>query len=74
MALPATLAIALTPQFVAMKTTTWSAFLRRNGLSTVEMTAALDAIRSLAWPVMEAAVNSTAFNQSWTPGKGWNVP
>ncbi len=74
MALPATPPVALTPEFAALKAATWAAFLRRNALATVELTVAIDAIRTFAWPVMEAAVKATDFNQSWTLGKGWHPP
>ncbi len=74
MPLPATVPLGLTPEFAALKTATWAAFIRRNALAPVEMAAMLDAIRAFAWPVMEAAVNDAAFNEHWTPGNGWRRP
>ena len=74
MPLPATVPVALTLEFAALKATTWTAFIRRNALAPVEMTAALDAIRAFAWLVMEAAANATAFHEHWTPAKGWYPP
>ncbi len=71
MTLPATVPVALTPEFVAQKAATWAFFIRRNALAPVEMAATLDAIRAFAWPVMEAAARATAFNEHWTPGNGW---
>ncbi|HWA09161.1 MAG TPA: nucleotidyl transferase AbiEii/AbiGii toxin family protein [Opitutaceae bacterium] len=73
MALPATVPVALAPAFATLKAVNWAAFLRRNALAPVEMTAALDAIRAFAWPVMEAATKAAPFNQSWTPGRGWHA-
>jgi hypothetical protein len=46
--------------------------IRRNALAPVEMAATLDAIRTFAWPVMEAAVRAAAFNQHWSPATGWH--
>ena len=74
MSLPATVPVALTPQFAALKTATWAVFIRRNALSPVELAATLDAIRVFAWPVMEAAVNTATFNEHWAPAKGWRPP
>ncbi len=71
MSLPTTVPLGLTPEFAALKTNTWAAFIRRNALAPVEMAAMLDAIRVFAWPVMEAAAKAVAFNQQWTPGDGW---
>jgi hypothetical protein len=71
MPLPSTVPVALTPEFAALKAATWTVFLRRNALTSVEMSAMLDAIRAFAWPVMEAAVNAAAFPEHWTPAKGW---
>jgi hypothetical protein len=64
--------VALTPEFAALKTATWAAFIRRNALAPAEMASTLDAIRAFAWPVMGAAANAVAFNEHWTPAKGWN--
>ena len=74
MRLPATVPVALTPEFAALKTTTWAVFIRRNALAPVELAATLDAIRAFAWPVIEAATKSVAFNQQWIPGDGWRQP
>jgi len=72
MPLPKTVPVALTPQFAALKTATWAAFIRRNALEPVEIAATLDAILIFAWPVMGAAANAEAFNEHWTPAKGWS--
>jgi Nucleotidyl transferase AbiEii toxin, Type IV TA system len=72
MPLPATVPVALTPEFAALKATTWAVFIRRNALAPVEMTATLDLIRAFAWPVMKAASNAVVFDEHWTPAKGWN--
>lgn len=74
MPLPATVPVALTPEFATLKAATWAAFIRRNALAPVAMTATLDSIRAFAWPVMEAAVKAAEFNQRWTPGDGWRPP
>jgi len=74
MPLPATVPVALTPEFGALKAATWAVFIRRNALAPVEMASTLDAIRAFAWPVMEAAVNAAAFNEHWIPGNGWRRP
>lgn len=74
MPLPTAVPLGLTPEFAALKTATWSAFIRRNALVPVEMAATLDAIRAFAWPVMQAAVNAAAFKEHWTPGNGWRHP
>lgn len=71
MPLPTTQPIALTPEFAALKTATWTAFIRRNALAPIEMVATLDAIRAFAWPVMEVAASGAPFNQRWTSGNGW---
>jgi hypothetical protein len=72
MALPATVPVALTPEFAAQKAATWAFFIRRNALAPVEMAATLDVIRAFAWPVMVAAANAVVFNKFWTPAKGWH--
>jgi hypothetical protein len=72
--LPATLPLALTPEFAALKAATWAVFIRRNGIAPVDMTAVLDAIRAFAWPVMEAAAKAVAFKEHWIPVKGWHSP
>jgi hypothetical protein len=72
MPLPAMLPLALTLEFAALKTATWAAFIRRNALAPVEMSATLDSIRVFAWPVMQAAANAGAFNERWTPERGWH--
>lgn len=74
MTLPAAVPVAFTLEFAALKTTIWAAFLRRNALTAVDMTVALEAIRFFVWPVMEAAAQTSAFNQSWIPGQGWQSP
>ena len=74
MPLPATVPVALTPEFAALKAATWAVFLRRNALVPVEMTATLDTIRTFAWPVMQAAAIAAVFNEHWTPGNGWRLP
>ncbi len=74
MPLPVIVPVALTPKFATLKATPWNVFLRRNALAPVEMAATLDAIRTFAWPVMEAAVSATAFNQHWSPARGWHPP
>lgn len=74
MPLPTTLPVALTPEFAALKAATWAAFIRRNALAPLEMVAALDAIRSFAWPVIEAASKDTEFSASWIFAKGWRSP
>jgi hypothetical protein len=72
MPLPTTLPVALTPEFAALKATTWAAFIHRNALAPLEMVATLDALRTFAWPVMEAAMSATAFNEHWTPATDWS--
>ena len=74
MPLPATVPVALTPEFAALKAATWAAFIRRNALAPLEMASTLDAIGAFAWPVMEAAVNAAAFNEHWIPRNGWRRP
>jgi hypothetical protein len=74
MPLPATVPVALTPGFAALKGTTWAIFIRRNALVPVEMTEMLDAIRVFAWPVMEPATSAVTFNDHWNPAKGWIPP
>jgi hypothetical protein len=74
MPLPTTLPVALTPEFAALKAATWAAFIRRNALAPVEMAATLDAVRAFAWPVMDAAAHAVAFNEHWSPAKGWHQP
>ena len=74
MLVPTTLPVALTPEFAALKVATWRAFIRRNALSPIEMTAALEAIRVFAWPVMAASARTVAFDERWTPAKGWHPP
>jgi hypothetical protein len=72
MPLPATLPVALTPEFATLKAATWTAFIRRNALAPLEMVVALDVIRSFAWPVMEAARKTTLFPEHWVPRIGWH--
>jgi hypothetical protein len=74
MPLPATVPVALTPEFAVLKAATWAVFIRRNALAPVEMAAVLDTIRTFAWPVMEAAANTAAFNRRWTLDSGWRHP
>lgn len=71
MPLPATVPVALTPEFATLKATTWAVFIRRNALAPVEMAAALDTIRDFVLPVLRAAAAETPFTQIWEPGKGW---
>jgi hypothetical protein len=71
MPLPATVPFALTPEFAALKTAMWAAFIRRNTLAPVEMPAVVEAIRAFAWPVMNAAGHGASFTARWTPTAGW---
>ena len=74
LALPARPPVALRAEFATLKATTWNVFLRRNALAPLELTAAIDEIRSFAWPVMEAAAKGATFAQTWTPKQGWQQP
>lgn len=74
MSLPSVVPVALRTEFAVLKAAMWAAFLRRNALAPVEMATALEAIRTFAWPVMEAAVKNTPFSKTWTPKKGWHAP
>lgn len=71
MALPTAVPVALTPDFAALKTSTWAAFIRRNALPPTELDATLVAIRTFTWPVLKAAADNVTFEQHWTPAKGW---
>ena len=72
MPLPATIPVALSPEFAALKGAIWAVFIRRNALAPVEMASTLDAIRAFAWPVMAAARNTTLFPEHWVPTVGWH--
>lgn len=72
MALPTAVPVALRAEFATLKTAAWAVFLRRNGLAPLDMTTAIEAIRSFAWPIMDAAVTGNVFAQTWTPEKGWH--
>ena len=74
MALPTTAPVALRAEFATLKTTMWTVFLRRNALAPLDMTTAIETIRSFAWPVMQAAATGKVFAQTWTPEKGWQPP
>ena len=69
--LPTVMPAAFNPEFASAKAPAWAAFLRRNALAAVELTAVLEAVRAFAGPVMEAAAKGGAFDQSWAPGTGW---
>lgn len=71
LALPATPPVAFRAEFATLKAPTWNVFLRRNALAPLELTAAIDEIRSFAWPVMEAAAKEETFAQTWRPQQGW---
>jgi hypothetical protein len=70
MELPKTLPSSLAPDFAERKAATWAVFIRRNGLGNLDMNVALEAIRAFAWPALEAAGGTTAFELSWNPDKG----
>jgi len=74
MPLPASVPVAITPRFATLKAATWLAFIRRNAIMPLEMAQTLSAIHVFAWPVMNAAANSSTFNQHWTPARGWHSP
>src|SRR5690606_38521834 len=72
MALPQALPASLTDDFAEGKAAAWSVFIRRNGLGNLDMKAVLAAIRTFAWPVLEAAARGTAFEASWSSTEGWS--
>lgn len=74
MTLPTTVPVALRAEFAALKAASWAVFLRRNALAPLDMPTTIEAIRSFAWPIMEAAVTGKVFAQIWTPDKGWHSP
>jgi hypothetical protein len=71
MILPTAVPAAFKPEFGSAKAADWDAFLRRNALAAVELTAMLESVRAFAWPLMEAAAKGGTFKQSWVPGAGW---
>lgn len=72
MALPQALPASLTDDFAEGKAAAWSVFIRRNGLGNLDMKAVLAAIRTFAWPVLEAAARGTALDVSWSSTEGWS--
>lgn len=74
LSLPVALPAALSAEFATLKAATWSVFLRRNALAPLDLTVAIEAIRSFAWPVMKAAESGGEFAQTWTPKQGWHTP
>ena len=73
MDLPKTLPSSLAADFAERKAATWAVFIRRNGLGSLDMKIALEAIRAFAWPALEAAGGATAFALSWNPEQGWRA-
>jgi hypothetical protein len=71
MALPADVPTGLTAEFAALKVAPWAAFVRRNALGSVELSAVLQAVRAFALPPLRAAATQAAFVQRWTPADGW---
>lgn len=72
MSLPLVSPVALTPEFATMKAVTWAAFMRRNGLGSLEMTTVLEVIHEFVWPAMEAAARDQPFLQGWSFPRGWS--
>lgn len=74
--IPASLPLALTPEFAAIdgKQVQWQAFLRKNSLTSAPPALA-EVVAPLAvflQPVIAAACDGTQFNREWSPGGPWN--
>lgn len=71
--LPSTAPLGLTEEFSTdvQKQTQWSAFLRRNDLDEVELTALVENLAVFLMPATEAARSDTPFPQEWRAGGPW---
>ena len=71
MLLPAEVPAGLTAEFATLKASQWSAFIRRNALTSPELALVLEAIRAFALPPLHAAAAGTPFAGQWTFTEGW---
>lgn len=71
MTLPTGTPAGLTDEFATLRAVQWTAFVRRNALGSVELSAVLQAVRTFALPPLRAAATQASFAERWTPADGW---
>jgi hypothetical protein len=73
--IPASLPLALTPEFAAIhgKQVQWQGFLRKNGLKSppAELGEVVERIATFLGPVITAARSDASLKLAWQPGGPW---